>query len=135
MTVPRYIDPSTLAYEFATYLTSNGFGTLGVTVYAHGFPPEPDTLVAVLCQGGPSVQADDPISRSRVQILIRDPDVRSGLGTAIRLFELIQGRFVELTHAVLRFEADAPPGAYYRDEQNRAVHSVNYLTTGRPQEG
>lgn len=135
MTTPRYIDPSTLAWDFAEYLSTNGFGTPGTTIFYLGFPASPDSLVAVLCEGGEFARADDPISRRRMQVLVRNPDLRAGLGTAVQIFELIQGRFIELPNSVLRFEADAPPGAYYRDEQNRAVLSCNYVTTGRPQGG
>lgn len=126
---------STLAYDFAAYLESNGFGTLGVSIYYLGFPSTPDALTAIIPQGGPFWRADDPVDNFSIQILTRDPDVRTGLGIVCRMFELIQGRFIELPHSVLRFEANAPPGAYYRDEQNRAVFSMNYLTTGMPSGG
>lgn len=73
---------SQLIDDIATYLQSNGVGTLGINLFEGRLPSSPDAAVAVIETGGTQPNAYIPTKSPSFQVLIRATEL--DLGETVR---------------------------------------------------
>lgn len=113
-----------LALSLATYIGSNGFGTLASNLFANEVPSDPKTSTAVIRTGGPYI-AGDAVRRPTIQILHRNTVASSGTNFVNNLFQLLKDKpNFACDHWVRAF---TEPGPYVRDVNNHPVFSLNFV--------
>ena len=125
---------SELLTHFATKLSSLGYGTLGVDIFANNLPPTPTVSLGIISQGGYSTR-QDPTRRESFQILYRTTSIGSGSVHVDNLHkDLTEGNGFNLFPGFCgSLNLQGEPGTFYKDAANFPVFSLNYvfITTTR----
>lgn len=125
--------PTLLVTEVASYLGSQGVGTVGTNLWAMTMPGTPFVATAVIATGGPDVEGN-PTRQQTFQILHRNTHVGSGLVAATTIHSVLNQQWEVLLTARGRIVAVTEPGAYLLDNNGHSVFPMNFVfrSTGSP---
>lgn len=115
-------------YDLATYLQTNGVGTLGTNLFYSYMPQSPDSCVAVLDGNGPAPDGYLPTQKPGIQIVVRSVDYETGTTKVDTIRALLQAKtpgFIGSTYVffMLLTSEDTHLG---RDEAGRDAFSMNF---------
>lgn len=117
-----------LVQDITTFLSSEGYGVKGQTLFAGMLPSSPGVATAVILTGGP-VRDGDPTNFRTFQILHRTTHVSSGLTLVTSLHSLLKDSWRVSCYRGGRVTPKHPPGPYYVDKAGLFVYTLNYQLT------
>ena len=118
-------DPRLLLTDVASYLATNGVGTIGTDLFLQNAPETPKVTTVVFLTGGPSFP-DNPTRYPSFSVHHRNTNVSSGLAKATQIHSLLGDRWNVLPTLKGRIATDQAPGAYFVDQNGMFIYGTAY---------
>lgn len=116
--------------DVATYLATNGVGTVGTDLFKGYLPESPNACVSVLDTGGSQPDPDIPTKEPTFQIMIRSTNYSTGRSKLDTIRSLLhQEDNIELVSGQTYFYfilAISEGGHLGRDDNGRDLFSINF---------
>lgn len=123
-----------LSENLATYLASNGQGTLGSSIFLGSMPDTSSNAILLEDTGGLEPNRYITIKKNTVQVTIRNKSYRTGITKANAIYDLLHQSYDQTNiggEDVMLIEALSEPNYLGKDESGRYLFSVNFLIQWR----
>jgi hypothetical protein len=126
------MDTHALMVDLATYLSSMGVGTLGVSLFAVHIPANAPQVATVVYPSGGANPVGTPVKSPTFGIQHRNTNVNSGLSKVTEINSMLDEAWNILDSFTGRIMAQSAPGPYVTTNSNQFLFTLNYaLTSGQ----
>jgi len=114
--------------DIASYLQTNGVGTVGVDIFLGSWPVGPNNAVAIFEYAGEPPDLHWPGEYPGLQVQVRNKSYEAGRQKIEQVKNVLHGvaETVVNNHRYLLIRANQSPFFLERDENNRAVFVCNF---------